>query len=365
MNRPKKVVIVGVKFGELYLNAFIEAHPELVLAGIISKGSPRSKSLAEAFGVPLYNEVEQLPQDIDIACVVIRASVIGGAGNLLVEALLKRNIHVIQEHPVSAIELKRHHALATAHGVHYRVNSFYATSTAGRTLIESCQSLRSQTRKTAIYGNLTTSRQLLYSTLDILLQSLGEESKPTPIQLGHQKQFDIINLTTPNGDYLLQLQNYLDPNDPDMHSLAMHRVMLGWESGYLSLSDSYGPVIWTPTLHADDHQNEELSLYQSVTDHPGHYLNASTTQVLHNQPSRLKDHFENDGPQAVMFVLEQFSLLVDGRQTNLGLSIQHQINVAELWDEILALCGKPHEQALPVATRVSLPSHTLSGVQNG
>ncbi|MBF4370648.1 thiazolinyl imide reductase, partial [Vibrio anguillarum] len=36
MKSRKKVIIVGAKFGELYLNAFIESHPDLELAGILS-----------------------------------------------------------------------------------------------------------------------------------------------------------------------------------------------------------------------------------------------------------------------------------------------------------------------------------------
>ncbi|AQS36931.1 thiazolinyl imide reductase [Shewanella psychrophila] len=355
MNKPKKVVIAGTKFGELYLNAFIESHPDLALAGIISQGSQRSQTLADAFGVPLFLDVSQLPQDIDIACVVIRASSIGGAGNLLVEDLLQRKIHVIQEHPVSVNELNRHQSLAQQHGVHYRINSFYASSAAGKTLIAGAQHLSSQKLKDASYGNLTTSRQLLYSTLDLLLQSLGESTKLQPTLLGKQKQFDIINLHSAQGDYLLQLQNYLDPRDPDMHSLAMHRIMLGWNNGYLALADSYGPVTWTPVLHADNHQSDNHSLYQIVSKPEGHYLNQPTTQTLCDNQSQVKDTFESLGPDGVLFTLEQFSRVIDGQACEAGFTLAHQLNVAQLWEHILAISGQPQEQAISPAIRIKMP----------
>lgn len=346
MKSRKKVIIVGAKFGELYLNAFIESHPDLELAGILSQGSLRSKNLATAFGVPLYEKVSQLPQDIAIACVVVRASVIGGGGNVLVEELLKRHIHVLQEHPVSAKELQRHHALAEQCGVQYRINSFYSSSQAGQTMISSAQQVSLQMHQPASYGNITTSRQLLYSTLDLLLLALGRDGKIQPIKLGKQHRFDLISLQSPHGDYLLQLQNYLDPQDPDMHSLAMHRLMLGWESGYLSMVDSYGPIHWTPALHAEKHQNNQQSLYQVVSLAEGDYLNQPTTQTLYDQPCLVKDLFEEFGPEGVCNTLEQFCRLIDGQDAAPLLLICHQLKVAQLWEDILTLCGQPQERTM-------------------
>ncbi|ENM5841024.1 Gfo/Idh/MocA family oxidoreductase [Vibrio mimicus] len=354
MNNRKKVVIVGAKFGELYLNAFIESHPEFELAGILAQGSQRSKNLAIAFGIPLYQRVSQLPQDITIACVVIRASVIGGVGNLLVEELLKRKIHVLQEHPVSAKEIQRHLTLAEQCGVQYRVNSFYSACRAGQTLISSAQQITEQALKSASHGNFTTSRQLLYSTLDILLLALRNGGPLKPTLLGKQRQFDLINLQSEQGEYLLQLQNYLDPQDPDMHNLAMHRIMLGWDAGYLSMVDSYGPIHWTPVLHADHHLSDQNSLYQAVSSPEGQYLNQPTTQVLYHQPNLVKDLFEELGPEGVLFTLEQFCHLIDGQIGSHSLTQSHQLNVAQLWEDILTLCGQPQEKAIPPSPRISL-----------
>ncbi len=360
MNKPKKVVIVGAKFGELYLNAFIEENINLELAGIVSTGSKRSQQLAEAFDVPLFLEISALPQDIDIACVVIRASVIGGSGNLLVEALLKREIHVIQEHPLSVNEIKRHKTLAQKHGVFYWVNSFYATTVAGRTLISNAQSLRNQTMKNAIYGNLTTSRQLLYSSLDLLLQSLGNNNDLTPTLLAKQTHFDIINLNSEHGNFLLQLQNYLDPQDPDMHNLAMHRIMLGWNNGYFSLADSYGPLTWTPVLYASHHQNNDKSLYQLASLPEGKYLHQRTTETFCCNNSRVQDTFEDLGPEGVLYTLEQLSQAIDGKAIDNAMMIEQQLKVAQLWEKILHLVGLPKERPINPEIRADiLPAEAI------
>lgn len=56
MNMPLKVLVVGAKFGELYLNSFLLEQPGLQLAGLLANGSPRAKALANAFGITLYTD---------------------------------------------------------------------------------------------------------------------------------------------------------------------------------------------------------------------------------------------------------------------------------------------------------------------
>jgi len=93
MSRNKRVVVVGARFGEIYLNAFLKQRLGLELAGIVARGSARARQLAHAFGVFLYTDINQLPDDIDIACVVVRSTIVGGCGSTLAEVLLKRGIH--------------------------------------------------------------------------------------------------------------------------------------------------------------------------------------------------------------------------------------------------------------------------------
>ena len=51
---PKqRVLIVGAKFGEMYLNAFMQPPEGLELVGLLAQGSARSRELAHAFGIPM------------------------------------------------------------------------------------------------------------------------------------------------------------------------------------------------------------------------------------------------------------------------------------------------------------------------
>lgn len=65
---PKqRVLIVGAKFGEMYLNAFMQPPEGLELVGLLAQGSARSRELAHAFGIPLYTSPEQITRMPDIA----------------------------------------------------------------------------------------------------------------------------------------------------------------------------------------------------------------------------------------------------------------------------------------------------------
>ncbi|OSK02703.1 Thiazolinyl-S-HMWP1 reductase YbtU [Escherichia coli SHECO001] len=104
---PKqRVLIVGAKFGEMYLNAFMQPPEGLELVGLLAQGSARSRELAHAFGIPLYTSPEQITRMPDIACIVVRSTVAGGTGTQLARHFLTRGVHVIQEHPLHPDEKK-------------------------------------------------------------------------------------------------------------------------------------------------------------------------------------------------------------------------------------------------------------------
>lgn len=263
---PKqRVLIVGAKFGEMYLNAFMQPPEGLELVGLLAQGSARSRELAHAFGIPLYTSPEQITRMPDIACIVVRSTVAGGTGTQLARHFLTRGVHVIQEHPLHPDDISSLQTLAQEQGCCYWVNTFYPHTRAGRTWLRDAQQLRRCLAKTPPVVHATTSRQLLYSTLDLLLLALGVDAAAVECDMvGSFSDFHCLRLFWPEGEACLLLQRYLDPDDPDMHSLIMHRLLLGWPEGHLSLEASYGPVIWSSSLYVADHQqNPPQSLAQT------------------------------------------------------------------------------------------------------
>ena len=68
--RRVRVLVCGTGFGRIHLRA-IAADDDVDLAGILSRGSAASRGVAAEYGVTCHTSVDDLPDDIDIACVVI------------------------------------------------------------------------------------------------------------------------------------------------------------------------------------------------------------------------------------------------------------------------------------------------------
>ncbi|MFJ9990392.1 Gfo/Idh/MocA family oxidoreductase [Pseudomonas putida] len=346
-NAPLKVLVVGAKFGELYLNSFLVEQPGLQLAGLLANGSARARALANAFGIPLYTDIEQLPEDLDIACVVVRSAVVGGTGGERVEQLLRRGLHVIQEHPVHPDEIARHQALAQTHGRLYRVNGFYAHTPAGRCWVDTARRVRGLLGGSSpSLAQLTTSRQLLYSSLDLLLQALGDSGQePAQVSLVQRDaEFDTLALALPGQSVLLRLQRWMSPDDPDLHSLVMHQMTLGWPNGYLSLDASHGPVNWTPALHADSHADDRQTLYAS----PGGYQDRPTATPLLAAARDWRSAHEVEGPAGVAWLLQRLREHVE-HATPLPavLDDSYQLAVARLWQDVLRCVGPAEQRQVP------------------
>ena len=157
----QRVVIVGAKFGETYLNAFMQPQEGLELVGLLAQGSPRAKELAQAFGIPLYTSLEQIKEMPDIACIVVRSTVAGGSGTQLARHFLTHGAHVIQEHPLHPDDVRSLQALAQEQGRCYWVNTFYPHALAGRVWLRDAEQLRRCLDQGPSIVHATTRRQLV------------------------------------------------------------------------------------------------------------------------------------------------------------------------------------------------------------
>jgi len=340
MNQPKKVLIVGSKFGEVYLNAFVQHHPDWRLAGLLAHGSPRSRTLAKAFGIPLFSELAQLPGDLDLVCIVVRSSIVKGDGSKLAEYFLQQGTSVLQEHPVHPDEIARLQHLARSSGCHYWVNSFYPYNAAGQIWINNSRDICHRLQQPPVWGQMITSRQLLYSALDLFCQAMVYD--PAEIDVVLEKDdspLQTLWLLTPDGHYMLCLQKHLSVEDPDQYSLVMHHLMLGWPAGYLSLGGSYGPVTWHQALSLHDHQNNGMTMYQNPTEMG---LDIPVCRTLSSVPESWQEVMESGGPEAVRHVLVRLNQvwLLPEPEWDVALQADYQLALSRLWQKVLQAAGQ-------------------------
>ncbi|MDM8328516.1 Gfo/Idh/MocA family oxidoreductase, partial [Staphylococcus felis] len=121
----KKCIVCGSRFGQFYIEA-LKRIPNINLHGLLATGSERSIDCANHYQIQLYNDVDELPDDIDLACIAIKSEVQGGKGNLIAESLLKRGIDVIFEQPLSEKEYISLFKLAKKEKRYFTVCNLYS-----------------------------------------------------------------------------------------------------------------------------------------------------------------------------------------------------------------------------------------------
>jgi pyochelin biosynthesis protein PchG len=258
-----RVVVCGTGFGRIYLAALRRPGMPFELAGILARGSPRSRACAEQHGVPLYTDPDRLPAGIDVACVVVSAGINGGPGARLSQRLLARGIHVLQEHPLHQDELAA--CLREAHRsrVVYHLNTHYVHVEAVRRFLAAARRLAG--RQPVLFVDALCSFLTLNPMFDVLGQALGSPQRcsfPGPTSGGGvYRGLDGVIAGVPVS---LRVQNQLAAGNRDNGAHLLFRIALGSEGGHLLLASPHGPVLWHPRPHMPEAYRDAVSVEATV-----------------------------------------------------------------------------------------------------
>lgn len=334
---PLRAVVAGTAFGRIYLEA-IRRHPdEFTLAGVLARGSDYSRACAERYGVPLLTAVDEVPGDIDVACVVVRPGAIGGAGTDLARALLLRGIPVLQEHPLRADEITACLRAAAEGGAAYAVNTLYPRLSPVRAFLGAAEALRR--RGQPAFLDAACNSQVAYPLLDILGRAAGglrpwEFAEPSPAGPHPFRTLDGVVGGVP---VTLHVQNQVHPDDPDNHSFLLHRVALGHDGGVLTLADTHGPVLWNPRLHSPRDSTGRLVLAGPGTER---LAVPSTVALGDDAPGSYHDVFARLWPDAVAESLRVLRRDIE-QPARRSRGAQWALGVSQLWGELTARLGLP------------------------
>nr|WP_202437153.1 Gfo/Idh/MocA family oxidoreductase [Streptomyces sp. SID5910] len=333
-----RVLVCGTNFGRFYAEA-VRRRPGYTLAGILSRGSGASRAYAKSLGVPFYSDADDLPADIDAACVAVSSSISGGQGTELARALMDRGIHVLQEHPVHLTELTGNLRHARSRGVQYRLNTHYPHVAPVRAFIEAAHRLVARQRP--LFLDAATPIHLMHPLVDILGQAMGTlrpwrfaDPAPVPAEIGPQP-FRSLHGVFAGTPLTLRVHHQLDPSDRDNHALHWHRVSLGTEGGVLTLADTHGPVLWNPRLHIGRDADRRF-----VLDGPGTgRLGLGTTAVVGNTGS-FRTVFSDLWPEAIGSALDGLreAIAQGGDALRAG---QYGLAVCRIWTDLATRLGPP------------------------
>lgn len=369
MTLPKqpRVLVCGTKFGRIYLAAVADPDSSYQLAGILAAGSERSQRCARRYRVPLWTHLEDIPADIDIACVVVGAGINGGPGARLAQGLMARGIHVLQEHPLDQRELADCLRCAHRHGVCYAINTHYPHVAPVRAFIERARALlRSQE---PLWLDATCAFQVTYTLFDILGRALGglrpwvlvparELPGEVTAQLRHPPPYRCVEGMLAGVPLTLRVQQELDAREPDNHAHLFHRITIGTEGGHLTLVNTHGPLLWSPRPHMPA-EAAATSGYDELTAE--HLRHPSTQAIGSADGPTYREVLERLWPAAVQRALTEFEAAVSAG-ADLRVHGQHQLALCQLTKEVtdraggLRLVAHRQPEILSGHTLATLPS---------
>ncbi|VVS94554.1 Gfo/Idh/MocA family oxidoreductase [Desulfoluna spongiiphila] len=344
----KKVLVCGTNYGHAYVKALACGTHDVALSGILARGSERSRQCAAENGVPLYRSVEEVPSDIDLACVAVKSSIQGGEGTKIARALMARGIHVLQEHPVHAGELATCLDDARAHGVVYHVNSHFVHLEPVRVFIHRIQAAVEHERP--LFIEATTS--LSYSLMAILQRALGtlkpfDFAEPgswgttlPPLFAHGFSPFGSTRGVVGGVPVHLTMQTAFDPgSDLDTHLLVMHRICVGMPSGNLQLVNTHGPVVWT------GHCPLDLKGAGSVHGTAGH---VPTSVLCSEEPCpSMHEVVEEAWPRAIHMALGQMNEEIASGIPSPGQSASELLEISDAWMQLTRQFGNPELTYFP------------------
>ena len=365
--RPK-VVVCGTRFGRIYLSALGANGSPFQLSGILAKGSERSFACARHYGVPLYSTIAEIPDDVDIGCVVIGTGVIGGAGTEIAKGLLERGMHVLQEHPLRHDDLASCLRLARKYGVGYDLNTLYVHLPPVRRFIAAARALLA--KQPALFLDATCSVLVSYSMFDILGRAMGAV-RPWSFDVDREGRADAPRspYRTLTGTFAgvpctMRVQNQMDPSNPDSHAHLLHRATLMTEGGSLTLVNSHGPVIWCPRPHMPRSAEESITLADAKADY---FSYASAAAIGPAEAPNYNEILASLWPAGIRRALSLLRRSIERRQDPLTQG-QYHLTLCRLWQDTTSRLGYPelvHGDPKPLPAEVLQPStQELEGVTN-
>ncbi|MBR1745688.1 MAG: Gfo/Idh/MocA family oxidoreductase [Fibrobacter sp.] len=328
----KKVIVCGSAFGQFYIRA-LQAMPEkFELVGLFAKGSARSQKCAETYGIPLYTEFEKIPP-VDLACVILSSRSIGGLGTEYAVRFMEKGVNVIHEQPNHPKDLATCLRVAKKTGTYFKTSDLYLKLPEVARFIRIARELNRI--NPPLYVKAAFSPQVAFPAMDILTSALpAVHSVIFENTIKKVGPFDIMTGKLGGIPTVMEYHNQVNPEDRDNYAHLFHNFAFVYESGRLTLEDTFGPVLWKPRMHAPK------SLYNpEERDNLPDYIQENSIEILGDFKPR---HFDRillgDWEKSIAETLLEFIGMVE-RKDDQTAKVQRELIYSKLWADLTNAFG--------------------------
>lgn len=332
----KNCIVCGSRFGQFYLEA-LKCIPNVNIIGILANGSERSIACANYYNVNLYKSVEELPENIDFACVAIKSEVQGGQGNLIAERMLEKGIDVIFEQPISEKEYAFLFSLDNKEQRYFAICNLYSHLPSVKNLIENYRMIKKEQK--VKYINIDFATQLSFPVAQILSKLLPESVNAHFTMLEQNAgPYQFATAIIKGIQLNLNAHNIVVEQEKERFMKILFSIKIGFEGGELNLVDPHGFAYWRPFIYFPDRYNIPSSLY----DKPPTGMTYQYILSTYDEPEFTQQSiFTELWPR---IIAEEINIYLEINQSDLhhfNTIAQSQINTALIWKKIMQSFGYP------------------------
>lgn len=331
MNRLKTIVC-GTTFGQFYIEAIKRHQDKFELVGILAGGSEGSQLCAKSNGIPLYTEVSQLPEDIDLACVVLRSGVLGGKGTDITKKLLERKINVIQEQPLHNKEIAECMKLASKYGVKFSVGNLYMNLESINAFIQASKYISKKCD--ILYLDMSFISQVSYPAVQIMTEFVPAMKPFRITSVQKSGPYSILVGELGKIPFVMRIYNEINPEDVNNYIRFLHRISIGTSGGILTLNESNGSVIWNSEMYIPD----GITMNGNSTEtFPEHMFEQSETILFENN-AKYSEIFLKKWPEAIYYDLKCIADEILGRKKDVTRA-QKVLTASAIWHDMTEHMG--------------------------
>jgi thiazolinyl imide reductase len=333
----KNVLVCGTRFGQFYIEALRQMPDSVSIVGILAGTSERTKKCAEYYRLPVFSDVSELPDGIDLACVVIKSEVLGGKGSDVAKALMTRKINVLMEQPLHYNELADCAKCAQKSGVTFSIGNLYANLPATQNFIDNVSILGA--KQSILFVNVDFATQVSYPLVDLLNRILPTlRPWETKGLIGETAPFQSAVAHIGGIQVNFRAHNAMDKLDADGYLHLLYRVSVGFPAGRLVLEDANGPVVWRPRMHFTDNPLIPASLVNETKGSQAERSQAFLSDVGVDIFRRI---FGEHWPRAIARDVKQSLNAADESGSARKQTLQNLLLCSQRWHDLTKALGYP------------------------
>ena len=327
-----RVLLCGTVFGQIYLRGVLK-NEAYEIKGILSKGSEKSKEIANTYGLTIHTDIEEIKsEDYDLALVVVRSGIIGGKGNTIALSLVNKGISVIQEQPVHADEATQLFKAAVKNNVDYSVNTFYSSLPSSRVFHKKLNKLKEKEEIKSIDGSCSI--PVLLPFIDQVCRIAGGVH---PYVIDDNKIIQtsrktVMGIKICGIECILSINGTLKKADIEDSAYLLNSMDVMFKSGNLMLTEVNGQVVFIPRPYI-----VEEYLKQGKADAKQDKI--ATELLCDYSGKRFTELYAKEWPEAVCNYLSEKEEEIRAKKCDIS-EMQYYMGLCELWKDISDRIGR-------------------------